>query len=108
MDYFLNIPTHTYNLGLMDIHAKASIAPIQKLKVSLAFHMFNANADYTLIDGSTSTSFGSEVDLTLAYKYDANVNLVGGLSFFAPGDIFKETKGEDSSMWYYMMAIVNL
>ncbi len=108
MDYFLNIPKHTYGLGLMDIHAKASIIPFSKFKLALAYHMFNANADYTLLDGSTSTSFGSEIDLTLAYKYDSNVKFVGGFSFFAPGDIFKETKGEDSSMWSYVMAIVNL
>ena len=108
MDYFLNIPKHTLGLGLMDIHAKASILPFNKFKVALAYHIFNANADYTLIDGSTSTSFGSEMDLTLAYKYNSNVNFVGGFSFFAPGDIFKETKGEDSSMWTYVMAVVNL
>ena len=108
MDYFLNIPTHTYGLGLMDIQVKGSIVPVNKFKLALAYHMFNANADYTLLDGSTSTSFGSEMDLTLSYKYSSNVNFVGGFSFFAPGDIFKETKGEDSSMWTYLMAIVNL
>ncbi len=108
MDYFLNIPKHTYNLGLMDIHGKASIVPFEKFKLALAYHMFNANADYKLIDGNTSTSFGSEIDLTLAYKYSSNVKFVGGFSFFTPGDIFKETKGVDSSMWSYVMAIVNL
>jgi hypothetical protein len=108
MDYFLNIPTHTYGLGLMDIQVKGSIVPVNKFKLALAYHMFNANADYTLLDGSTSTTFGSEMDLTLSYKYSSNVNFVGGFSFFAPGDIFKETKGEDSSMWTYLMAIVNL
>ena len=108
MDYFLNIPRDTYNKGLMDIHLKASIVPAKKFKVALAFHMFNANADYTLNDGSTSTNFGSEIDLTLAYKYNSNVNFVGGLSFFSSGDIFKEARGEDSSMWSYIMAVVNL
>ena len=108
MDYFLNIPNNTYGLGLMDIHAKTSIVPFEKFKLALAYHMFNANADYKLVDGSTSTSFGSEIDLTLAYKYDSNVKFVGGFSIFAPGDIFKETKGKDSSMWSYLMAIVNL
>ena len=108
MDYFINIPAHTFGLGLLDIHAKASFVPLQKLKVDLAYHMFSSNADYTLLDGNTSTSFGSEVDLTLSYKYDSNVNFVGGFSFFAPGDIFKEKKGEDSSMWTYVMAVVNL
>lgn len=108
MDYFLNIPTNTYGLGLMDVHVKTSIVPVKKLKLALAYHMFNANADYKLLDGSTSTSFGSEIDLTLTYKYDSNVKFVGGFSYFAPGDIFKEKKGMDSSMWSYLMAIVNL
>lgn len=108
MDYFLDIPKHTYGLGLLDIHLKGSIVPAKKLKVALALHMFNANTDYTLNDGSTSTSFGSEADLTLSYKYNSNVNFVGGLSFFSSGDIFKETKGEDSSTWMYLMAVVNL
>jgi len=108
MDYFLNIPRDTYGLGLMDIHVKGSIVPVKKFKVALAIHMFYANADYTLDDGNTSTSFGSEVDLTLAYKYNSNVNFVGGFSYFSPGEIFKEEKGEDSSTWTYIMAVVNL
>lgn len=108
MDYFLNIPRDTYGLGLMDIHVKGSIVPAKKFKVALALHMFNANADYTLNDGSTSTSFGSEADITLFYKYSSNVNFVGGVSYFAPGEIFKEEKGEDSSTWTYLMAVVNL
>lgn len=108
MDYFLNIPVHTYGLGLMDIHGKAAIAPNKKLTVAAAYHLFSANADYTLQDGSTSTAFGSEIDLTLIYKYNKKVKLQGGFSLFTPGDIFKETKGEDSSTWGYLMAIVNL
>lgn len=108
MDYFLNIPNSTYGLGLMDFHVKASIVPIEKFKVALALHMFNANADYTLLDGNTSTNFGSEMDLTLAYGYSKNVKFVGGFSLFSAGDIFKETRGGDLSTWTYLMAIVNL
>ncbi len=108
MDYFLNIPRHTYNLGLMDIHVKATIVPVKKLKLALAYHLFNANADYTLNNGNTSKSFGSEIDFTAFYGYSDLVKFVGGFSFFSPGDIFKEKKGEDSSTWLYLMAIVNL
>jgi len=108
MDYFINIPKHTFGLGLMDIQVKGAIIPFNKFKVALAYHIFNANADYTLNDGTTSTSFGSEMDLTLSYKYCSKVNFVGGFSFFAPGDIFKEKKGEDTSTWTYLMAVVNL
>ncbi|MCH7974261.1 MAG: hypothetical protein IH949_10305 [Bacteroidetes bacterium] len=108
MDYFLNIPANTFGLGLLDIHAKASIVPFQKSIVSAAYHLFKSNEDYTLLNGNTSSSFGSEVDLTLSYKYSKEVKFVGGLSFFVPGDIFKEKKEKDTSTWAYLMAVVNL
>ena len=108
MDFFIDIPTHTLGLGLMDIHFKADISPISKLKTSLAFHMFNSNADFTLLDGKTSTSFGSEIDLTLLYNYNSAVNFQAGFSLFSPGDIFKQRRGEDSATWGYLMAVVNL
>lgn len=108
MDYFINIPVHTLGLGLMDLHLKADISPLKNLKAALAFHIFNANADYTLFDGGKSTSFGSEVDLTLLYTYNKAVEFQGGISMFSPGDIFKQTRGEDLSTWGYLMAVVNL
>jgi len=61
-----------------------------------------------LADETTSTSFGSEIDLTVKHAYSKKVTFVGGFSMFTPGDIFKETKGEDSSSWAYLMAVVNL
>lgn len=108
MDYFLNIPVHTMGLGLTDVHAKASFFPAHKLKAALAFHVFNSTEEYTLMDGNTSNSFGSELDLTIIYSYNKAVKFQGGFSLFSPGDIFKETRGEDSSTWAYLMAIVNL
>jgi len=108
MDYFLNIPRDTYGKGLLDIHGKASIIPFSKFTIALAYHLFNSSVDYTLINGNSSTSFGSEIDITLAYGYNDLVKFVGGISYFTPGDIFKEKRGEDSSAWTYLMAIVNL
>ncbi|VAX28678.1 hypothetical protein MNBD_IGNAVI01-1616 [hydrothermal vent metagenome] len=108
MDYFLNIPRHTYGKGLIDIQGKASIVPFAKFIIMAAYHMFKSSADYTLISGDTSTNFGSEIDITLAYGYSKLIKFVGGFSYFTPGEIFKETKGEDSSNWTYVMAIVNL
>ena len=108
MDYFINIPKNTFDLGLLDIHGKASIVPFQKGTFTVAYHLFNSNEDYTLLNGNTSSSFGSEVDFTLSYKYSKEVKFVGGLSFFTPGDIFKEKKGTDTSTWGYLMAVVNL
>ena len=108
MDYFLDIPNHTLGLGLMDVHVKGEVSPANKFKVALAFHMFNANEDFTLVDGKSSTSFGSEIDLTLIYSYNESVKFQSGFSLFSPGEIFKQTKGEDSATWGYIMAVVNL
>lgn len=108
MDYFINIPANTYNLGLMDTHIKAELSPFEKFSAALVLHLFNANADFILEGGKTSTSFGSEIDLTINYNYNSAVKFHGGFSFFSPGDIFKQIKGEDTSTWAYLMAVVNL
>jgi hypothetical protein len=108
MDFFIDIPNHTLGLGLVDLHVKADISPTSKIKTSVAFHLFNSDAEFTLTDGKKTTNFGSEIDLTLFYNYNSAVNFQAGFSFFSPGEIFKQTKGEDSSTWGYLMAVVNL
>lgn len=107
MDYFTDMPAHTYGLGIMDLIAKIAITPIENLKATLAGHIFTANADYKLKNGSTTRSFGSEIDLQLNYKYNDNIALESGASLFLPGDIFKEKKGSDRATWFYLMAVVN-
>ncbi|MCF8430758.1 MAG: alginate export family protein [Melioribacteraceae bacterium] len=105
MDFF---PSNTNGLGLADIHLKTNFSPLQKMKLQAAFHIFNSSADYTLINGSTSRNFGNEFDLVLNYKYDENVDFQIGSGLFFPGEIFKETKGNDTATWFYFMGIVNL
>ena len=108
MDYFLNIPVHTLGSGLSDIHVKVAIKPSPDASLRLAYHTFLANEDYTLSDGSTSTRFGTELDLTFVFNYTDRVKFVAGVSAFSPGAIFKETRGEDTGTWGYVMTSVNL
>ncbi len=108
MDYFLNIPVHTMGLGLTDVHVKGSVKATKEMSIRLAIHTFMSSEDYTLADGSTSTNFGNEVDLTVVYTYTNRVSFVGGVSAFLPGAIFKETRGEDLSTWAYASTIINL
>ena len=108
MDYFLNVPAHTLGLGLQDVHAKVSFKPHSDLSVRLAYHIFSANEDFILVDGTASTGFGDEVDLTLVFTYNQRVSFAGGMSLFAPGPIFEETQGEDLAAWGYVMTVVNL
>lgn len=108
MDYFVNIPSNTMGLGLVDFHLKGEISPIEKLKTNLALHIFNSAAEYKLFNNSKLKNFGSEIDFTISYNYNSAVNFTGGFSLFFPGDIFKQVKGKDISTWTYLMAIVNL
>ncbi|MFQ5568866.1 MAG: alginate export family protein [Rhodothermales bacterium] len=108
MDYFLNLPVHTAGLGLMDVHAKVAVKPRTDMSLRLAYHHFQANEDFVLANGSTSTRFGDEVDLTLVFNYNQRVTFSGGASVFSPGAIFEETRGDDLGAWGYIMTTVNL
>ena len=108
MDYFINIPNDTYGLGLMDIHASVGLSPFENFTFDIKGHLFNSVEDFTLMNGETSKAFGTEIDFTLKYKYNKAVGFEAGLGFFSPGDIFKETRGTDSSTWIYLMSVVSL
>lgn len=108
MDYFKNNPLNTYNLGMINIRGGFALEPVPGLNVKLEMHLLNSFEDYILNGGSHSKQFGTEGDLTLSYKYSEYVKLQTGISLFIPGDIFKETKGEDNSFWYYFMMVANL
>ena len=108
MDYFINLPASTYNSGLTDIHAKFAFQPFEKINAGLNFHIFQSSVEYALQNGETSTSFGSEADLTISYKSSENLSVTGGFSLFSPGKIFEETKGKDSSTWMYLMTSFSL
>jgi len=105
MDYF---PRYTFGRGLVDIHVKAGLKPTEKLSIKTALHIFNSDADYILIDGSTTNRFGTEVDIVANYKYNSYLTFESGASLFVPGEIFKERFGDDISTWFYLMAIVDL
>ncbi len=108
MDYFTDIPAHTYNVGIMDIIAKAGINATERLRLNLIFHIFNSTQDYTLKNGSKTNEFGNEINLVANYKYSDNVGFETGFGYFSPGEIFNEKRGKDSSAWFYLMTIVNM
>lgn len=108
MDYFTNLPLDTYNLGLSDLYFKGGLNLSNELKASLFFHIFNSAENYKLKNGSTTKSFGNELDFLFNYNYSKVITFESGLSFFSTGDIFKEKKGKDSSTWFYLMIIANL
>jgi len=101
MDYFLNLPVHTQNLGLMDIHFKAVLPAFMGITPKLAYHMFTSPQ----ANAAGDNDFGSEVDISLARKYNKSMSWVAGYSMFMPGAL-KATDG-DNGQWAYLMTIVN-
>ena len=106
MDYFTNIPDHTGRRGLVDSHLKISFIPVARTKVTLAYHDFKSAEKYVFEDHSSAKDFGNEIDLTLKHQYNNSFFVVAGFSTFSPGEIFKQTKGKDSSNWFFLMSSV--
>jgi len=107
MDYFLDIPKHTLGRGLVDMHGRFVFTPWADTPIGLKGHLFQSAQDYTLSSMGTSKSFGSEIDLTLAHKYNKYITFVLGASAFFPGEIFKDIpgRGSETGYWGYIMTI---
>ena len=116
MDYFINIPNNTYNLGLNDVYASANFSPDgSKFNFDAALHLFMSNQSINIItpensDGNDENIFGQELDLTIKYAFTKNTNLVWGGSLFFPGQLFKTVYDprEDTAYWTYLMITATL
>lgn len=110
MDFFLDIPRDTQGLGLVDVMFKLSGQPADWLKARLHVHSFRAAEDLKVTGSGgseeTFSSFGTEVDLVGDVTCTDNVGVQAGASVFAPGDIFKRTRGEDKAYWAYLQTTV--
>ncbi|NOZ04637.1 MAG: alginate export family protein [FCB group bacterium] len=101
MDYFLNLPVHTNNLGLKDLYVTAELDPIMGVKPIATYHIFRSDQK----DANGNSDFGNELDITLKHRYNEKVTFVAGYSIFMPGAL-KATDGDRAS-WAYLMTIVN-
>jgi hypothetical protein len=107
MDYFINLPVNTGNLGLNDIYINCDFKPKEsKFSASLNFHYFMTNKE----NGENKNFLGQEVDLTLRYAVVKGVSLILGGSVFLGEDLMRRkfigSSGElpeDPAFWTYFM-----
>jgi len=111
MDYFINIPGNTNNLGLRDIYAMLKWLPKESdFNASADFHIFNSTQN----SHDNKNSFGNELDLTLNYKFNNSTVITWGGSIFIPGDLMKTAfstakyQKEDTGFWTYLMIQANI
>ncbi len=116
MDYFINIPGNTLNLGLNDFYLMSFYKPRDSkwgFGANVHHFMSNQSANITVGDNTSLTeenSFGQEIDLTVKYAFIKGTTLVWGGSVFFPGNLMKYmfAPREDVAYWTYFMISANL
>ena len=111
MDYFINIPLNTNQLGLRDFYALAKWIPVDTdFNFGADFHMFTSDKKFS----GDKSSFGNEIDLTVNYKVNKGTTITWGGSVFMPGELMKlmfstqKNTKEDTAFWTYLMIQANL
>lgn len=112
MDYFINIPQNTTNLGLQNIYLMLGFKPTEsKFSGFLHYHYFMADKK----SESGNKNWGQEIDITLNYNILKGINLVWGGSIFLADDLMKEKfravlndGNADPAFWTYFMIQANL
>ena len=103
MDFFINVPAHTKNKGLMDMGAKASFSPVKKSKMIIHFHKFSL----TEKDSSSNTDLGWELDAVYKYKLKEKIGCTAGYSIFSPGDSMIAMKENNEDMEHFGFFLMN-
>lgn len=103
MDYFVA----SNREGLLDLMAKASVAPVSGWKLQSAVHYFRTAQEYADFEGNDTRAAGIEIDLTATTTRIAGVTIDGGCSIFLPDDSFAGEKDADPGVWGYVMLAGN-
>lgn len=106
MDYFYSGNGHK-NVGLSDNYLKLNYAR-NNYSINLALHQFFATA--SILEGNIdkNKNLGQEMDLTVLYKINPVVSLVGGYSFFINSSTLNYLKDVPTANSYQQWAWVSL
>jgi len=112
LDNFLNpINQNTQGLGFRDLALKGTLEPVPGWTLKADYHWFWTDTDpqdNPLARGpnvtvSTDSDLGTELDLSLAHKYNANTVITAGWSQFVGEELFNQQRGSSSdSNWAYL------
>ena len=83
------------SLGLVDLSASVSMAPIKGLRMLLEGHRL-------LPQRTTKDAFGTEVDFTIWCRDVAPFEISGGASVFLPGEPLTARIGDEPRYWAYI------
>ncbi|HLB00735.1 MAG TPA: alginate export family protein [Bacteroidota bacterium] len=102
MDYFINIPAQTGNLGLRDILGKVMLNFSDRAGASIWYHRFNLAEK-----GGGGDDLGHEIDITGTFRYSPAVSFEAGFCAFLPGEVMRARfAGSDAGLWGYLATAV--
>ncbi len=106
MDFFLNLPAHTKNGGLMDVGGSFKLSPAKKMALILFAHYFQLMSPRKTIGGKDlDSSLGLEFDLIAKYVvFKGHLSLLAGFSTFVPFKGAQESlgKGDQPEFWGFL------
>jgi len=104
MDFF---PATLTRFGLQDAFVTASRALTEQIDADLAIHHFRtAEAVAGPRPGLTSQTLGQEVDVTVTYRPESNVQFTAGMSGFFGGDAMEVAFDDGGAYWGYLMSTI--
>ncbi len=100
----------------VDLSTGISFKPHKKIKVKADGHFFwRADTDDAMYHAgggvvragalSNESEVGQELDITVAYKVDQHMSVVGGYSHFFAGDFLKESGTNADMDWFYFQVL---
>lgn len=111
MDYFTDIPKHTLGGGLQDVYFKTIVRASEKITINAALHNFRLGNKVLANDPADESKLvadyqlGTELDMTMMYKFYTKSDLTIGYSTLVPSKTMALLKGGDSSRsqhWFYL------
>lgn len=116
MDYFTNIPVHTRGAGLVNPYLKNNIRLSEHTSLDADLHLFflqNNYPDWNSIPPESSVTpesldkyLGTEIDLTLNYRFNAFTQITLGYSVMFGTESLEVIKGGDKdefAHWAFVM-----
>lgn len=109
MDYFINLPAHTANGGLIDPYARLGYKFSEKINAYVDYHYFlleNNVADPANPSGTLDKGLGSEIDAVFNYNIFPMVNIQAGYSVMlgtSSMEVVKKKQQEGFQNWGWVM-----
>jgi hypothetical protein len=106
MDYFTNYPVHTGGAGLINPYFKNRIQFDTRAFLNADLHLFFIQNDYLHNDETINKYLGTEVDLTLNYRFNDFTSIIGGFSTMFGTESMEIIKGGSKNKFAYFAYIM--